>query len=245
MTALTARLEVRRDAFALALDLAARDGEVLALVGPNGAGKSTAVAALAGLVPLDGGHVRVGDRMLDDATSGVHLPAEQRRVGVLFQDYLLFPHLDALENVAFGLRSAGVGRREARERASGWLERFEVSDLAHRRPAELSGGQAQRVALARTLAARPEVLLLDEPLAALDVEVRDSVRAELGGLLAAFDGPTVLVTHALDDVEALAQRVIVLERGAATHEGTVAELLEAPRTPYACRLVASRGSGAP
>jgi molybdate transport system ATP-binding protein len=204
-------------------------GATLALVGPNGAGKSTLVQAIAGLIDSDG-MVALDGRELDA------LPPERRRVGVVFQDYLLFPHLSVLENVAFGPRSQG--RRDARALASAQLDRLGLADLAHRHPAQLSGGQSQRVALARALAADPQVLLLDEPLAALDVEVRDEVRTELAAHLEGFAGATVIVTHDMDDVAALARDVLVLERGRVTQHGTVRELIRAPATMYAERLVA-------
>jgi len=231
---LEARLRVTRGTFSLHLDLAAEPGRTVALVGPNGAGKSTALGAIAGLHENDG-TIRVGDRSLDG------LPVEQRRIGYVFQDYLLFPHLTVLENVAFGPRSLGFGRGPSRNAASGWLDRLSLAELADRRPAELSGGQAQRVALARALAVDPEVLLLDEPLAALDAELRPDVREQLAAHLADWGGITIVVTHGLDDVSALAHDVVVVEGGAATQRGTLAELVANPATPYVRRLV---GSGA-
>jgi len=229
---LTARLHATRGAFTLDLDLDVEPGHTLAIVGPNGAGKSTALGAIAGLVPNDG-TIRVGDRVLDE------LPVEGRRVGYVFQDYLLFPHLSVLENVAFGPRAAGVGRRDARAVASTWLDRLDLAQLRARRPSQLSGGQAQRVALARALATDPDVLLLDEPLAALDVEVRADVRAELATHLADFAGLTIMVTHSLADVTALAHGVIVVEAGRATQRGTPADLARRPATAYVERLLAS------
>jgi molybdate transport system ATP-binding protein len=237
VSGLEARIEVTRGSFTLDLALDVQPGRTLALLGPNGAGKSTAIAALAGILPIDGGSIRIGDRVLDD--DSVHVEMERRRVGVVFQDYLLFPHLTVLENVAFGVRAGGVGRREARRRATEWLERLSIGDLAERRAPQLSGGQAQRVALARTLAPEPEVLLLDEPLAALDAEVRGDVREELASHLASFGGVTVVVTHSLEDVVALARDVVVLERGAVTQRGSVRSLVREPATPYVERLVSN------
>ena len=214
------------------LELSVAPGRTLALLGPNGAGKSSTLQALAGLVDYEG-TVRVGDRSLD----GVE--PEHRRIGYVFQEYLLFPHLTALENVAFGARAQGRGRVASRATAGEWMQRLGIADLAARRPPALSGGQAQRVALARALASDPELLLLDEPLAALDVEIRDEVREELARHVREWGGLTIVVTHSFDDVTALAADVIVLEKGRATQRGTVRELIAEPATTYVRRLVAS------
>jgi len=206
-------------------------GRPLALVGPNGAGKTTVLHALAGHVAIESGSIRLGGREL------AGLPPEARRVGVVFQDFLLFPHLTVADNVAYGIRMRSARRAAARAAALPWLERFDLIDLAARYPHELSGGQAQRVALARALACEPEALLLDEPMAALDVEVRDEVRAELAGHLRDFAGPTVIVTHSAADVTALAADVAVLEHGTVTQRGSWAALRKEPATPYVARLV--------
>jgi ABC-type sulfate/molybdate transport systems ATPase subunit len=231
---LEARLVVERADFRLDAEFTVAAGRPLALVGPNGAGKSTALNALAGHVELDGGSIHVSGR---DVTG---LSPEARRIGVVFQDFLLFPHLTVADNVAYGPRMAGARRAAARAATRTWLERFELGGLAGRYPHELSGGQAQRVALARALAAEPEALLLDEPMAALDVEIRDEVRAQLAGYLRDFAGPTVIVTHSAADVAALAADVVVLERGSVTQRGTWPELRAAPATPYVARLVERR-----
>ena len=232
-----ARLKLARGAFTLDLELAVTVGRTLALLGPNGAGKSTALGMLAGTVDLDSGSIIVGGRVLDDDST--HVETEHRRVGVMFQDYLLFPHLSVLENVAFGARSTGVPRAAARGAALEWLDRLGIADLASSRPPQLSGGQAQRVALGRALASDPELLLLDEPLAALDVEIREEVRAELGRHIREWGGPTIVVTHLFDDVVALADDVVVIERGRVTQRATVRDLVQAPATSYVSRLVAS------
>jgi molybdate transport system ATP-binding protein len=207
-------------------------GHPLALIGPNGAGKSTILSAIAGLVALQSGRIAIGDRAVD------RLPPERRRIGVVFQDYVLFPHLTVRDNVAFATRMRG-SRAVARSAADPWLERYGLTSLAGRYPAELSGGQAQRVALARALAAEPEVLLLDEPMSALDVEVRAEMRAELATHVRDFGGATVLVTHSPADAAALADQVTVLESGGVTQRGTLDELRAAPATPYVRRMLAA------
>ncbi|NYJ05288.1 molybdate transport system ATP-binding protein [Geodermatophilus daqingensis] len=232
---LAVTMTVRRGQLTVDLDLAVADGEVLAVLGPNGAGKSTLLRVLAGLLAPDTGRVTVDGDVWDD--DGVHVPPHRRRVGMVFQDYLLFPHLSALENVAFGLRTRGMRHAEARRRAADWLARVGLGDLATSKPGQLSGGQAQRAALARALATDPAVLLLDEPLSALDARTRLTVRAELRRHLAAFAGSTVLVSHDPVDAMALADRVVVVEDGRVVQEGTPAEVARRPRTDYVARLV--------
>ncbi|WP_441249206.1 ABC transporter ATP-binding protein [Kitasatospora sp. McL0602] len=234
---LDALLRVERAAFRLDLALTAAPGEVIALLGPNGAGKSTALRALAGLLPLSSGHLRLDGAPLEDPAAGLHTPAEHRPVGVVFQDYLLFPHLSALDNVAFGLRCQGLRRGPARATALPWLERMGLADHADARPGALSGGQAQRVALARALAVRPRLLLLDEPLAALDARTRLEVRAQLRRHLAEFEAVAVLVTHDPLDAMVLADRLVVIEDGTQVQAGTPAEIARHPRTDYIARLV--------
>ncbi|WP_245984366.1 ABC transporter ATP-binding protein [Streptomyces tateyamensis] len=232
-----AQLRVNRPDFTLDLALRAAPGEVLALLGPNGAGKSTALRALAGLLPLDGGRLRLDGTVLADPAARLDTPPERRPVGVVFQDYLLFPHLSALDNVAFGLRCRGRSRRESRAEAAGWLERMGLAEHAGARPGRLSGGQAQRVALARALAVRPRLLLLDEPLAALDARTRLDVRVQLRRHLAEFEAVAVLVTHDPLDAMVLADRLVVIEDGAEVQTGTPAEVSRRPRTDYIARLV--------
>lgn len=234
---LEATLGLRRSAdFALELHLSLAPGRTAALLGPNGAGKSTAVAALAGILPLDSGRIALDGVVMDDPDAGVFMPVEERRVGVVFQDYLLFPHLDVLQNIAFGPRSRGVGRAESRRRAMEWLERMELSGLESRSPGDLSGGQAQRVALARTLAAEPRLLLLDEPLGALDVTTRAGVRRVLAEHLREFPGPRLLITHDPADAFLLADEIHVMEDGGVTQSGTAQDIRLRPRTPYAADL---------
>jgi molybdate transport system ATP-binding protein len=211
-------------------------GRTVALVGPNGAGKTTLVRLVCGLLELEAGSVRLGDRVLADPERDLHLPPEERGIGVVFQGLGLFEHLDVRDNVAFGLQARGVRRRSARQDAEGWLERLGIARLASSRPADLSGGEAQRVALARALAPGPDALLLDEPLAALDAEVRAAVRRELRAHLGDQPGPTVVITHDLVDAAVLADEVVVLEDGVITGRGTVDEIVARPRTPWAAEL---------
>jgi molybdate transport system ATP-binding protein len=229
--ALEADLRLSRGAFTLEASLTVRPGEILALLGPNGAGKSSALRALAGLVPLSGG------RVLVDGRDQTRTPVEHRPIGMVFQDYLLFPHMSALDNVAFGPRHQGLSRAAARERAAELLAHMDLSAYARVRPRRLSGGQAQRVALARALAVRPRLLLLDEPMAALDASTRIDVRARLRHLLEEFDGATVLVTHDPLDAMVLADRVAVIEEGRVVQQGEPAEVARRPRTAYVARLV--------
>lgn len=234
---LDAHLRVQRGGFDLDAALTAAAGEVVAVVGPNGAGKTTILRAIAGDLPLDAGRLVLGDRVLDDPAARTWVPPEQRRIGTVHQDLLLFPHLRAVDDVAFGLRCQGVPRREARRAAVDWLERFDVGHRADARPSGLSGGQAQRVALARALAIEPDLLLLDEPLAALDAGTRPQTRRDLRRWLAAYEGPTLLVTHDPVDALLLADRVVVLEDGRVSQAGTLHEVTARPRTRYVAELM--------
>ncbi len=234
---LQAHVVVRRGPLAVDVELAVADGEVLAVLGPNGAGKSTLLRVLAGLLPPDAGRVAVDGGTWDDVAARVHLPPHRRPLGMVFQDHLLFPHLSVLENVAFGPRTRGVPKAAARRAAAAWIERVGIGGLAGRRPGQLSGGQAQRAALARALVGDPALLLLDEPLSALDARTRLAVRAELRRHLADYGGSTVLVTHDPVDAMALADRVLVVEDGVVVQAGTPAEVARRPRTDYVARLV--------
>ena len=215
-------------------------GEVLAVLGPNGAGKSTALHVIAGLVRPDTGRVRLGDRILTDTETGLHVPTHQRRVGLLLQDPLLFPHLSVEANVAFGphsrRRSFWAGRARQRAAALHWLREVDAEQFADRRPRQLSGGQAQRVAIARALAAEPDVLLLDEPMAGLDVAAAAAIRAVLRNVVVRDARATILVTQDLHDVDTLADRVLILESGKVAEIGPVADVLAAPRSRFAARV---------
>ncbi len=223
---------------AVDIEFAVAAGEVLAILGPNGAGKSTALHVIAGLVRPDSGVVRLGDRVLTDTAAGVFVPTHARRVGMLLQEPLLFPHLSVAANVAFAPRSGHRKRprREARATAEHWLAQVEAADLAGRMPRQLSGGQAQRVALARALAADPDVLLLDEPLAGLDVATATAMRKLLRSTLNRDGRSAVLITHDLLDVLTLADRVLVLESGGVAETGSTAAVLAAPRSHFGARF---------
>lgn len=228
---LDAHLVVDRGSFRLDVTLTVAPGEVVALLGPNGAGKTTALRALAGLVPLSDGHLRLDGAELD------RTPPESRPVGVVFQDYLLFPHLTALDNVAFGPRCHGATKAEARAQAAVWLDRMGLAEHAGAKPRKLSGGQGQRVALARALATTPRLLLLDEPLAALDARTRLEIRTQLRRHLADFEAVAVLVTHDPLDAMVLADRLVVVEHGQVVQEGIPADIARHPRTDYIAQLV--------
>ncbi len=234
---LDACVRVALDAFSVDAELHVGDDELCVLVGPNGAGKTTLLRALAGLLPLDDGSVRIAGEIVDDPAHDVFVPPEQRSVGVVFQDYLLFPHLTVLENVAFGLRAHGMRRSQARARAREWLARIGLADRRDAKPGALSGGQAQRVALARALAPEPALLLLDEPLAALDVQQRATVRRDLRELLAGFRGARILVTHDVVDALTLADRIVILEDGRITQVGAPDDIAARPRSSYVADLI--------
>lgn len=214
---------VRRAGFALRVDTTIDAGRTVAVIGANGAGKTTLLKSIAGLVAVDEGRIVVDDRVLDAADDDTFVAPERRDIGVMFQDYLLFDHLSMLENVAFGPRARGVRKAEARERAREMIASVGLSHLVDRRPPELSGGQRQRVALLRALATRPRVLLLDEPLAAIDPAARAELRASLVERIAEFDGITLVVTHDASDVAAMAERVIVLDSGNVVWDGPVTD----------------------
>jgi molybdate transport system ATP-binding protein len=221
----------------LAVDLVVAPGEVVGLLGPNGAGKTTLLRALAGLQPLTTGRIVLDDVVLDAPAEGRFVAAERRPVGMVFQDMRLFPHLSARDDVAFGLRARKVPRAQARRVADGWLERVGLADRAAARTTELSGGQAQRVALARALAIAPSLLLLDEPLSALDVATRAEVRRVLRTHLEGFAGPAVVVTHDAVDALTLADRLVVVDGGRVIQEGPPTEVARRPRSRWVADLV--------
>lgn len=223
----------------LVMDIALQvaHGETLALVGPNGAGKSSCLRTLAGLHRIDRGRVTLDDQIVDGGRDHAFVPAEQRSVGVVFQDHLLFPHLTALDNIAYGLRSRGIKARLARTVAATWLERMGLPQFQKAYPSELSGGQAQRIALARALAAKPKLLLLDEPLAAADATARLELHRILQAQLRTFEGSCVLVAHDIRDAIALADRIAVIEQGRVVQVGTIDQLGNKPASRYVADLI--------
>lgn len=234
---LHARIGVRRGTLDLDASFDVEPGHVLALLGPNGAGKSTVLRTIAGLLPIESGVIAMDGRVLDDPSHAVFVAPESRDVSMVFQDYLLFEHMTVADNVAFGLRAHGMGRSAARGRAVSMLETVGLAHMADQPPRALSGGQAQRVALARALVTSPRALLLDEPMAALDVATRSAVRRDLKAHLDGFDGATILVTHDPVDAFTLADQVVVIEDGAVTQGGTMVEVVQRPRTRYVAGLV--------
>jgi molybdate transport system ATP-binding protein len=234
---LDATIALQLGSLDLDVELQVGRGEMVAILGPNGAGKSTVLRALAGLLPIERGRIAVDDLVVDDPMDRTFLPPDRRPIGVVFQSYLLFANLSAVENVAFGLRARGVGKAAARQRATTWLARVGLADHAGHRPGALSGGQAQRVALARALATDPRLLLLDEPLAALDVGTRAEVRRDLRRHLQSFDGMRVMVTHDPVDAYALADRVAVMDAGRIVQLGSIADVTTHPRSRYVASLI--------
>lgn len=229
-------MRVTRGEFELSATLTAKAGQVTAIVGPNGSGKSTLLRVIAGLEPIQEGHLQLGDRVLDDGRT-TFVPAEKRPIGMVFQDYLLFPHLNVLDNIAFGVQSRGATRQAARKAGREWLADFDLSGLASRRPAQLSGGQAQRVALLRALATTPEALLLDEPLAALDAGTKTRMRGELSRRLTEFPGVALLVTHEPLEALVLADHICVLEGGRVVQSGSVEDVAARPASDYVAALM--------
>ncbi|HEV2873879.1 MAG TPA: ABC transporter ATP-binding protein, partial [Thermoleophilaceae bacterium] len=226
------RAEARTRLGALELDvvLEVRAGECLALAGPSGAGKTSVLRIAAGLVRPERGRVEANGETWLDTERGVDVPPERRRCGYVFQEYALFPHLSAWQNVAYPLR--GLPRAERRQRALELLGRFGLGELADARPGTLSGGERQRVAVARALARRPALLLLDEPLSALDARTRASASRELGAVLRDVEVPALLVTHDFTEAAQLGDRVGVIDAGRVVQEGTPSELAAAPRSAF-------------
>ena len=234
---LVVEIGLTRGSLHLDLQLAVAAGETVALVGPNGAGKTSCLHAIAGLLCVDRGRITLGDQVLDGGPGGRWLPPEARSVGVVFQEHVLFPTMSVLDNVAFGLRCRGTPRSQARATAAAWLERVGIASHRDARPERLSGGQAQRAALARALASSPRLLLLDEPLAAVDASARLELRRELAAHLATFAGPRIVVVHDITDALAFADRIVVIEDGRLVQAGTIGDLVKQPKSRYVADLV--------
>ncbi|MDO3401748.1 ATP-binding cassette domain-containing protein [Mycolicibacterium neoaurum] len=217
-------------------DVSLADGEVLAVLGPNGAGKSTLLMMIAGLLRPDSGRIELGETVLTDAAAGIFVPPHARGIAMLSQQAMLFPHMTAEANVAYAPRCRGLSRSAAREQARQWLTAVDAMELAARRPAELSGGQAQRIAVARALAAEPRLLLLDEPMAALDVTAAPAMRRLLREVLRESGRTAIIVTHDLLDALALADTVVVIDDGHVVESGNVREVLSEPRSDFAARI---------
>jgi molybdate transport system ATP-binding protein len=233
--ACTARLV--RGTLALDVTIDVEPGELVVVVGPNGAGKTTLMGVIAGLLAIDEGRVVLDGEVLDDPAARRFVESRKRAIGMVFQDLLLFDNMSVVDNVAFGLRSRGTSRREARRAAMEWLERFGLGAMADARPTALSGGQAQRVALGRALAFGPKLLLLDEPFAALDATTRSEVRREVRAHLATLAVPKLLVSHDAVEAITLADRIVVLEDGRIVQQGRPDEIRLHPRSRYVADLV--------
>jgi molybdate transport system ATP-binding protein len=209
--------------------------EVTVLFGPSGAGKTSILRAIAGLDRPGSGRIECDGETWFDGNVGVHVPARRRRIGFLFQHYALFPHLHARSNIEFGIRS--LSRIERMKRVDSLIEMLQLRGIERRFPSQLSGGEQQRVALARTLALSPRLLLLDEPLSALDLPTREIVRRQLRDWLAPFEIPTLLVTHDRTEAIALSNRIVLVDRGRTIQAGPTLEVLRSPSTPAAARIV--------
>lgn len=229
-----ARIGVALGSFDLDASLHVESGHTIGLIGPNGSGKTTTLRVIAGLTPLDRGEIRLAGRVVDDA-SAVFVMPEKRRVAMVFQEHRLLPHLSVRDNVAFGLRARGESKRRAREIADRWLTRVGAARFASTPTRALSGGQAQRVALARALATAPDVLLLDEPMAALDQTSRDEIRELLAVELERFTGTSMLVSHAPDDVRTLTDSIVVLDEGRVAQQGSFDDLAARPSSDWVAR----------
>jgi molybdate transport system ATP-binding protein len=234
---LTATVVLRLGGLDLDVAVTAESGEMVAIVGPNGAGKTTLLRALAGLVPLRAGRIEIDGEVVTDVELDINVRPERRATAFMFQDGLLFPHMTARDNVAFGLRARGVRKRPAGERADELLRQVGLSERASSRPRSLSGGEQQRVALARALITEPRLLLLDEPLVAVDVSARVDLRRVLRDQLSRYAGIRLLVTHDPLEAMALADRVIVLEHGRIAQAGTIADVTARPRSPWVATML--------
>ena len=223
---LDTRFTLSRGTFTLDVNLVFNEGEVVAIMGPNGSGKSTFLHAIAGLLPVTSGTLALNGETFDDATADTFVDPTQRTVGIVFQGGLLFETMTVLENIVFGLRARKIKRAAAATQAQPLINQFALTELLERQPQELSGGQAQRVAIARVLVTQPKVLLLDEPMSGLDTATRQLIRQEFREVLASFAGYRILVTHDSEDALAMADRIIELDQGKVIWDGPVSEYRE-------------------
>jgi len=237
MYMLTAVLDTHLNTFHLDINFSAGNGKTTVLLGESGAGKSTVLRLLAGLLHPERGHISLEGNTYFDSERHIAIPPQERPIGYVFQDYVLFPHLTAFENVAFGLRAQHLPRKVVRQRVGEALEQVHLAGYDQRRPAQLSGGQQQRVAIARALALHPQLLLLDEPLAALDIQTRREVRQELRNLLSSAGITTVMVTHQYLEALLFGYHILVLEQGQVIQQGSHRDLLQYPRSSYVAELV--------
>jgi molybdate transport system ATP-binding protein len=234
---LTATLDTHLNAFHLDISFSAGAGKTTVLLGESGAGKSTVLRLLAGLLHPQRGYISLEGVTYFDSEQHIIIPPQERPFGYVFQDYMLFPHLNVFENVAFGLRAQHLPRHMVRQRVGEALEQVRLAGFDQRRPAQLSGGQQQRVAIARALALQPRLLLLDEPLAALDVQTRREVRQELRQILSTTGITTVMVTHQYLEALLFGHHILVLEQGRVIQQGSQRDLLQYPRSSYVAELV--------
>src|SRR6266581_9238079 len=234
---LTAVLDTHLNTFHLDINFSAGKGKTTVLLGESGAGKSTVLRLLAGLLHPERGHISLEGITYFDSEQHIAIPPQERPFGYVFQDYVLFPHLTTLENVAFGLRAQHLSRKVVRQRVGEALEQVHLAGYDQRRPVQLSGGQHQRVAIARALALHPQLLLLDEPLAALDVQTRREVRQELRRILANIAITTLFVTHQYLEALLFGQSILVLDAGRIIQQGSQHDLLLYPRSSYVAELV--------
>ena len=231
------QFDSRLGAFTLEVEASVAERTVLVLVGESGSGKTTVLRLLAGVLRADRGRIEMEGRVWFDSDTGAFVPARERPIGYVAQDYALFPHMTAAENVAFGLRATGMANQEIARRVAGALQRLNIGPLAGRRPAELSGGQQQRVAIARALVLEPQLLLLDEPLSALDVQSRKSIRSELRRLLTSLSCTTIYVTHHPSEALVFGDTIAVLESGRVSQCGTRGDLMRKPRSAFAAEFL--------
>jgi molybdenum ABC transporter ATP-binding protein len=233
---LSVQVEKALSEFPLAIGFEVKPAETLVIIGPSGCGKTTTLNMIAGLVTPDSGRIALGDQLLWDGPHGARMPAESRKVGYVFQDFALFPHMSVAENVAYGLRARRCPKQEIPGKVEGALKLLGIDGLRDRRPGELSGGERQRVALARAIACDAEILLLDEPLGSLDAQTRNQVRGELQRMLRAVGRIVIMVTHDYVDALTFGDQICVLDRGRVLQIGNREELLRHPKSRFVAEL---------